>query len=234
MIPTTIPRQRLLRVCDAIVELVPTYQAAEINAGQAPLAMRYGQEALRLLKELTDQVKLCQQRMTGLNLQRSPQEARVLEAFHEVVEYCRSDLDLEIDTRMLGLLFAGRRLRAAVEAVPLRPLREALDDAELLQPQVKGQRLLIDLYTNTITLDGTPYPDLDPTAVRLVKAYNDKAGTYVSSKEVCASVPGCRGGERAVRRRLSKLPPAIRALLKGKPGAGRCLQLPTKEGAARP
>jgi hypothetical protein len=87
-------------------------------------------------------------------------------------------------------------------------------------------RLTIDLATNCITLDGTPWPELDPVAVRIVQALQQKGGCPIAAKELQRSILGCRGDEKTLRNYIKKLPEPIRACIKAQSGRGRWLELP--------
>jgi hypothetical protein len=92
-----------------------------------------------------------------------------------------------------------------------------------------AHRLAIDLQCGSLTLDGIPYNGLDPNGLRIIDSLRAAmlSGDPVrSSKWLSETIPDCTGGEKSVRRVLSRLPPAIRGLVKAKPGKGRWLALP--------
>jgi hypothetical protein len=86
-----------------------------------------------------------------------------------------------------------------------------------------GPRLAFDLPTLTVTLDGEAFAGLDPTAFRLLKAIHDGGARPVSSREL-QRLPQCH--DKNVRRELNKLPKALLAIVSGKPGSGRWIELP--------
>jgi hypothetical protein len=117
-------------------------------------------------------------------------------------------------------------LRLDLKTLTTDLCQEAMAAANLpLRPPAPPQRLVIDLETNTLTLDGVPFTGLDPTGLRIVSWLWEAKG-IVSSKDLCENVPGCGSGEKTVRRHLGKLPREIQALVKPRPGAGRYLELP--------
>jgi hypothetical protein len=119
-----------------------------------------------------------------------------------------------VDQAFGGVNFADMRqsleleFSAALEAFPSPP------------------RLSVDLDTNTITLDGVPYTSLDPRAVRLIDALRQAGGVPMSRKDLSDQVPGCKGGEKAVRRAETCLPEGLRRLIKSVEGKGTWLELP--------
>jgi hypothetical protein len=99
----------------------------------------------------------------------------------------------------------------------------------MLLNEVPPERLNIDLESNSLTLDGITYTDLDPVGLRIIQALAQRMRSGegpLSGKQLSQLVPGCSGGEKTVRRHLRSLPEPVQALVKGKPGAGRWLQLP--------
>jgi hypothetical protein len=105
-----------------------------------------------------------------------------------------------------------------------------LEVAEWAKGQ-RSNRLTIDLESNSLTLDGILHADLDPIGLRIIDALEKElrsGNLVVSGSRLSELVPGCRGGEKAVRRKLAKLPKAIRSLVKALPGKGHWLQLPPR------
>jgi hypothetical protein len=93
-------------------------------------------------------------------------------------------------------------------------------------PKAKAaHRLVIDLLSNTITLDGTAFRQLNPNSIRAFKVYFDGAGATLSSKKVRDSLKGCHH-DKTLQRWLDALPQQLRTCLKGVTGSGRYLELP--------
>ncbi len=101
-----------------------------------------------------------------------------------------------------------------------KDLRDAIRDTP------ESPRLVIDLETNCLTLDGVTYGPLDPPGLRIIDYLHKRGGNIVPPDEICGNVPGCAGGENNIRRALKRLPEPVRSLAKGRPGSGRRLQLP--------
>lgn len=90
------------------------------------------------------------------------------------------------------------------------------------------QRLVIDLQSKTLVLDGQAYSSVDPTALALLKFLQEHPGQKFSASELQQHVPGLKGDESRIRRVLDTLDPTIRECVKGKRGTGRWLQLPPR------
>jgi hypothetical protein len=241
---TTIPRGRLGRICDTIQQLAPAYLAAKVNAANKGLAEHYGGKACQLAKDLDRQVAECLRILAAYTGQGSSQEAEVIAALEAVASCCRpGDGQEEFEARMQRLELAGRRLRGAMEAVPIRPLVEALEHAESLAvppepgaPQgprggrkPRRSRLTIDQKSNCITLDGVCYSGLDPDALAVFKAlWKAKANgenRAIPFKKLQELLPHCNH-ENTLRRQLDKLPEPLRSCVKAEKGKGRWLALP--------
>jgi hypothetical protein len=96
------------------------------------------------------------------------------------------------------------------------------------------RRLVIDLQSNSLSLDGVTYAGLDPTGLRIIAALEEamrSGNPILSANQLSETVPGCRGGQRAVRRALGRLPAPIRQWVKAKTGAGHWLELPPRNRA---
>jgi hypothetical protein len=89
--------------------------------------------------------------------------------------------------------------------------------------QAPEERLRFDPDTLTVTLDGTPYENLDPTAYLILEAIWQGQRRPVSSKTL-DDMHGLHG--KKIDRELKKLPQELQAIIKGKPGSGRWLELP--------
>jgi hypothetical protein len=95
----------------------------------------------------------------------------------------------------------------------------------------RSDRLTIDWESNSLTLDGVVHGGLDPTGLRIIAALQEalwSGNPVVSGPKLSELVPGCRGGEKAVRRKLEKLPEAIQSLVEAERGTGYWLQLPPR------
>jgi hypothetical protein len=86
-----------------------------------------------------------------------------------------------------------------------------------------AERLVFDRDTLTITLDGLPHPNLDPTAFRILEAIRAESPEKASSKQLLEQ-PGLRG--KNIDRELRKLPEELRAVVQGSSGSGRWIALP--------
>jgi hypothetical protein len=90
-------------------------------------------------------------------------------------------------------------------------------------------RLAFDPLTLTVTLDGIPHAVPDPDAYAAISILHEEgaygAGRPLSGKRHLERI-GRGGDESTLRRWIKSLPPALRALIKGKRGSGRWLQLP--------
>jgi hypothetical protein len=129
MTPKTIPRRKLLRLCELIHEVCATWQAAGISAhqGNTLVTQRYAAEAERLAGEFDQHLGQCRATLAGLNPPGGTPEAAVLSDLRAVASCLQANGNLPFGGRLNQLWAAGRQLRAAVDAVPLRPLIEALE-----------------------------------------------------------------------------------------------------------
>jgi hypothetical protein len=90
-------------------------------------------------------------------------------------------------------------------------------------------RLIIDLESNSLIIDGTQHPSLHPIGLRIVQALQLAARSgapRIAGRKLSEIVPGCRGGGKTVRRSLARLPDAVRALVKAEASKGYWLELP--------
>jgi hypothetical protein len=134
--------------------------------------------------------------------------------------------------RERGLIGAGQTIHyTGPQADP-----DAICECDLAAVQAEADkpppfpRLIIDLDSNSLSLDGTTHTGLNATGLRVIHALREAASggnPVVSSKMLSQIVPGCRGGEKAVRRALLRLPDPVRALVKSRTGSGRWLELPS-------
>jgi hypothetical protein len=130
--PTTIPRRQLLRLCDLIHEAVVNHHAALINVGHRDeLAVGYAAKADRLAGEFDQHIGQCLKIVAGLNPPAGTLEAVVLADLQAVASCLQANGSVPFRRRLDQLWRAGQRLRAAVDAVPLRPL---LEEVEYPQP----------------------------------------------------------------------------------------------------
>lgn len=89
-----------------------------------------------------------------------------------------------------------------------------------------AERLVIDLWTNSVALDGEHFEHIDPLAVRILQAFHNAGGSVLTSKEIQRTVKGCTGDPRNVSRAIDKLPGPLKFCVKGASGIGRWLELP--------
>jgi hypothetical protein len=109
----------------------------------------------------------------------------------------------------------------------LRPDGIADEDASpLLAPR---PRLVVNLDTNTITIDGTDYPGVDPDGLAVFEALRrlkaEGKVRAVPARKLRDELANCHH-DTTLKRWISKLPKPIRDCIKGKPGAGRWIELP--------
>jgi hypothetical protein len=113
--------------------------------------------------------------------------------------------------------------------IPRGILRRLLDYADAAAAENSsnpfGGRLVIELGTNCVTLDGTPYLKIDPDAVRALDVLRDAGGKPTSMAKLRAKVPNCNH-DTTFGRWLDKLPRPLRACVKAKTGSGIWLELP--------
>jgi hypothetical protein len=84
-----------------------------------------------------------------------------------------------------------------------------------------GNRLVFDRDARTITLDGKPFRNLDPTAFEILAAIKEGDGCPVSKLE---KKPRLRG--KNICRELKKLPIELRKIIQSDTGTGRWISLP--------
>jgi hypothetical protein len=113
-------------------------------------------------------------------------------------------------------------LRRLLEAADAVPATNSLDPF--------AGRLVIDLETNSVTLDGTLYPNLDPNAVRALDALRLAGGKPTNTAKVRARLDGCNH-DTTFRRWLDQLPKPLRECRKRKAGSGIWLELPSAADA---
>jgi hypothetical protein len=95
------------------------------------------------------------------------------------------------------------------------------------------ERLTFDRESRTVTLDGTPYPRLDPTAFDLLETI-----WTLQQEEVRRGRPGVVSGPdlllcrrlkgKNIPREIKKLPEGLQEIIKGGPGSGRWVALPPR------
>jgi hypothetical protein len=100
---------------------------------------------------------------------------------------------------------------------------EPLTDLDAHTAPQPTSRLTLDQDSLTIIFDGTSYAHIDPVAFHLFKAIYDGKGLPVGPNEL-NRLPRMRG--KNLPRELNKLPGPLRALVKGKGGKGRWVELP--------
>jgi hypothetical protein len=91
-------------------------------------------------------------------------------------------------------------------------------------------RIIVDLDTHSITLDGSRFCDVDPDACRLVQALLDakasgENGALPITRLRREYLPGCNH-DKTFQRWRSKLPTPLQNCVRSKPGGGVWLQLP--------
>jgi hypothetical protein len=103
-------------------------------------------------------------------------------------------------------------------------MRELELEYASLPPPKSPPRLIIDLETCSASLDGQTHTNVDPEGLQVLQKLQERAGEKIPTGKLCEEV-GC-SHETTLRRRLDRLPPPLRGLVKGQPGAGMYLQLP--------
>jgi hypothetical protein len=137
----------------------------------------------------------------------------------------------------------GRRRWHALLGASCEKSADAMNHAGDLADWITNEylhvnRLIIELETGSLVLDGDLYVGLDPTALAVV-AYLQRKGRLVSSRELQANVPGCNRDEKQIRRCLERLQKKLNYrcgastrglptlnLVKSAPGRGSWLELP--------
>jgi hypothetical protein len=90
------------------------------------------------------------------------------------------------------------------------------------------KRLIINLTSGTVVLDGEAYSGIPPEVLAILKFLQDHPGQKFSTEELQTKIPGIKGQYR-VRDLLDQIEePIIRQCIKGKPGSGRWLELPIR------
>jgi len=106
---------------------------------------------------------------------------------------------------------------ASAAAIDLLLTTKTPSAADQDPPPPPPERLVIDLQTNSATLNGCTYSDLDPDALQILKAIWEARGNWMSSSTL-QKLPGL---ERArIDRILKKLPSALDALICSATGEG--------------
>jgi hypothetical protein len=90
-------------------------------------------------------------------------------------------------------------------------------------------RLVFDGDTYTVTLDGQPFPGIDPTPFRLLRALYNARHSGPLSGEQLQWAAAMRG--KNLFREWEKLPQELRDLVQGSGGKGYALRLPPQPGA---
>jgi hypothetical protein len=114
-----------------------------------------------------------------------------------------------------------KSIRAGLDLLP-HPRRLAHPGGTPVPP-IPPPRLILDQESKTITLDGTPYPGIDPVAFQIFEAIWNADPKKVSSTTLL-KLPGLRG--KNISRELKKLPEDLRILVQGAPGSGYWMELP--------
>jgi hypothetical protein len=151
---------------------------------------------------------------------------------------CRSDVITHNGDRMrpgpqwhtFREKFLTRAVHDPAEDLLVQARREVAPLAREAAPSPR-ERLVIDLESNSLTLDGDPFQDLDPTGLRIIAALQAalrSGAPIMSAKTISGQVPGCHGGPKAVSRCLHRLPEEIQALVRAERGKGHRLQLPPR------
>lgn len=117
-----------------------------------------------------------------------------------------------------------------IEAEDVQAANRSQDDERTgVKIDTLDQRLCIDRASNTVTLDGKKFGPIDPNAVAILEVFLAiKAEGEVRAVPYNAlqrRLPNCNN-DKTFRRWLALLPPTLRECIKGKPGAGRWLELP--------
>ena len=128
----------------------------------------------------------------------------------------------------------GAKLVRELDSLETACLLEALQTVSSRRRKKKEQgkprptdrpRLTIDLASNTVTLDGRRFENLDPRAVRLLDAVRQLDGRPRPKKEVRRRLADCNY-DVTFDRWLACLPAKLRLLVHTRSGAGVWLQLP--------
>jgi hypothetical protein len=145
----------------------------------------------------------------------APHNGNLLEAAQRLREGTNIDWSQLVAWETLELI------RADLDQLP-HPRRLAHPGGTPAAP-TPPPRLILDQQSKTITLNGTPYPEIDPVAFRLFEAIWKADPQRVSSKKLFI-IPGLYG--KNVTRELRKLPEDLRDLVKSAGGSGYWIELP--------
>jgi hypothetical protein len=115
-----------------------------------------------------------------------------------------------------------------VNTLLVRSVPESTRPHILANGQTAQQQLIFDSGSLMITLDGICHGPLHPIGFGIAKALSE-AAALLSAIKLQASVRGCKGDEKTLRRHIAKLPPPIRNCIHGAPSSGRRRQLPPLE-----
>jgi hypothetical protein len=124
--------------------------------------------------------------------------------------------DEEFDCFLMFLAGIGQEVTQPV------PIEYCDSQVETAPPQ----RITFDQETLSITLDRITYSSLTPPGFGILKVLYDARPAFLSSKKLQERVPGCKGGEKTLRRHINKLPKPLSVCIRARRGAGRWFQLP--------
>ncbi len=131
------------------------------------------------------------------------------------------------------LLTVGRKLWHTLLGSSKEGAEDARDAAGkfadwLVANYLSKKRLIIDISTGTVVLDGEADSGSPPEALAIMKFLQEHPGQRFSTKELQKKIPGIKG-ESKVRDVLKQIKnPEISRCVKGKPGCGRWLELPQR------
>jgi hypothetical protein len=115
--------------------------------------------------------------------------------------------------------------RLAAAARGMAEYADALEAGTGTTGATAEQRLKFDTLTQTVTLDGEAFTNLDPVAFRILRVIWEGQERKTSSREL-TDLPGL--GSKNIPRELKKLPEELQAIVRGATGAGRWICLPPR------
>jgi hypothetical protein len=179
----TIPRKRLLQLAETIQDLAAVFQDASLNPGNE----EYQRGVEALARFCDKQFAECQTILASCEFQGDP-EAKVVAALEALVECCQSTVSPNWRDLTTRLEEAGDRLRKAVDAVPVRPLLEALDHPDVQPTQharvPKRPSVILGGPQDSPTVNGKKKVPLTPAKYAVAKALVEAGEAGLDTNEL--------------------------------------------------
>jgi hypothetical protein len=184
---TTIPQKQLLQLADTIQDLAAAhqtaFQAALLNSG----SQAFQRGAVILARSCAEEVAECQAVLATCQFQGSP-EAAVVAALEAFVEVSLLIVPQKWMAQAAQLSASIERLRAAVDAVPVRPLHEATEYPEPQPTQnkmgMKRPTVLLGGPQDSPTVNGKTKDPLTPAKYVVVRALMEAGEAGLSMDEL--------------------------------------------------